>query len=121
MMKRSLQKLLLVLFALLQCASPLVYAHTEGMAGTGVTYSDYLNDEGVEYHLESQSKTQASIPKGCLRHLRVSCQPTMLLRYLPLPPTSLTEQQNGHLSPQIFLLPPRHSLTWSQAPPVAFA
>lgn len=141
-MKSWLHKLFLTLFALLQCASPLVHAHIESvdlasntttsgshslahlhLDGLPVVAAAYdLSATSVVFasHLENQSSPQVSMPQACVRNHYVFEQSILIIDVLPSSNRILLEQPDFLTHSCLFLPVIHHLPAWPQAPPSSF-
>lgn len=118
-MKRWLPKILLTLFVLLQCASPLVHAHIANDHSNGLIHLPFemmaSDDFTAVCHLENQSSAQITMPEVSVRS--PYCLDEVVIQTIAIYPQVLAE-------PPLFSLPPLllspaipHFSVWSQAPP----
>ncbi len=140
-MKSWLQKLLLTLFVLLQCASPLVHAHIESVdlgnhsAASGLNSPVHLHFDGMatvasaynlsddaevsQVHLKKLSSPQVSMPQVNVRS-QYSFEQQATFADLGETLTLVSIEPICFSAYPPLLLPAlRHFSAWSQAPPHA--
>lgn len=120
-MYKTLQRFLLILFALLQCMSPLAHAHVDGIDVDHTVYSHDLAHEEIsaEAQVETDMGAVIAMPHaypaastpivsdlqlGLLNSWSLSVTPTPVLQITSCC-LSITQYSTPHLIP------------WSQAPP----
>ncbi|MDH2918333.1 MAG: hypothetical protein PXX73_03965 [Sideroxydans sp.] len=118
-MKNLVQKLLLMLFVLLQCIAPLAHAHVDGLDAEANLYShDTQHSLPHSAHLENQLGAVVTVAQATPMNFVLDVdEPELLSRYAPLPQVFISPRA---LSSVNFSFPhsPRYFLAWSQAPPL---
>lgn len=121
-MHKTLQRSLLMLFALLQCVSPLAHAHVDGI-DSSVDRSVYSHNlSGFESmtasHVENDQGAVIAMPQIC------PSRGSVLLAAHPAPLENIqivarpaSVQHISDLNSAVVYFPACHILPWSQAPP----
>ncbi len=120
-MKNVLQKLLLIVFVLLQCIAPLAHAHVDGLDAEANLYShDTQHNDSHTAHIENHLGAVVSVVQATPMNFTLDVdEPELLAAYslqATAPPVSLLRAYRSvH-----FLRPSstRYALAWSQAPPL---
>jgi hypothetical protein len=138
-MKSWLQKLLLTLFVLLQCASPLVHAHIEsvdsgnhtaasglnspvhlhfdGMATVASAYDLSADTETSQTHLKKLSSPQVSMPQVNVRSEYSFDHDVAIIDVVVTPRATLPALPIWHSFSPVLRPAIHHFSAWSQAPP----
>ena len=118
-MKRWLPKILLTLFVLLQCASPLVHAHIADDHSNGLIHLPFevmaSDDFTAVCHLENQSSAQVSIPDASVRS--PYCLDDAVVSIIAICPQVLVEPPPFSFPPLFVPRTISYFSVWSQAPP----
>lgn len=130
-MKRYIQQWLLVVFALLQCASPLVHAHADGMNADDTPYAHGVSSahelyphtgsarnavSHVERHLGAVVVMPHAIPAS--DGPSVGAEPVEHVSRVQPPDVADIAAGFNLFSSSSVVFPPRYASVWSQAPPV---
>ena len=119
-MKNVVQKLLLMLFVLLQCIAPLAHAHVDGLDAEANLYShDTQHNESHAAHIENHLGAVVTVVQATPMNFAWDVDEPELLGVYSLVPSAAIASLTSAPHALHFFLPSssRYALAWSQAPP----
>jgi len=119
-MKNVMQKLLLIVFVLLQCIAPLAHAHVDGLDAEANLYSHNTQHNNLHTaHIENHLGAVVSVVPATPMNFTLNVDEPELPSAYSLQPSVATVVTRAHRA--VYFLPfssIRYALAWSQAPPL---
>ncbi len=120
-MKNVMQKLLLMVFVLLQCIAPLAHAHVDGLDAEANLYShDTQHNDAHTAHIENHLGAVVSVVQATPMNFALDVGEPELLGADSVQASATAVSLFSVHRAIHFLLPSstRYALAWSQAPPL---